>query len=153
MNEDIKVSVYTACYNHAKYIRKCLDSLLMQKTSFKYEIIIIDDCSTDGTKEIIAEYAKEYPDIVKPIFNKENLYSKRIKKFKNFVLPRVRGKYIAYCEGDDFWTDENKLQLQFEAMEKHPECLICVHRVQAVYENEKERADLTYPPYGLKHLK
>ena len=149
MEEEVKVSVYTACFNHAKYIRKCLESLVTQKTSFKYEVFVNDDCSTDDSSEIIREYARRYPDIVKPFFQKENQYSKGINILATYILPNVRGKYVAFCEGDDYWTDENKLQLQFDAMEKHPECSICVHRVQTIYENGLKKDDQTYPPLSL----
>ena len=128
-NDEIMVSVSCLAYNHEKYIKRCLDGFVMQKTSFKFEVIVHDDASTDGTADIIREYADKYPDIIKPILQTENKYSKKIPITKTFVYPMMRGKYVAFCEGDDFWIDENKLQLQYEAMESHPECNFCTHYV------------------------
>lgn len=99
------VSVCCLAYNHAPYIRKALDGILMQKTSFLFEVIIHDDVSTDGTIDIIKEYAEQYPDIIKPIFEEENQFSKNVPINLNILYPRARGKYIATCECDDYWTD------------------------------------------------
>ncbi|MBQ7573009.1 MAG: glycosyltransferase [Clostridia bacterium] len=126
-NDDIMVSICCLAYNHEKYIRQALDSFLMQKTDFKYEILVHDDASTDKTTDIIREYEEKYPDIVKPIYQKDNQYSKGVKISPTYQYPRAKGKYIALCEGDDFWTDENKLQKQFDVMEKHMECSMCTH--------------------------
>lgn len=99
----------------------------MQKTNFFFEIIINDDCSTDGTTEIIREYAEKYPDKIFPVFHEENLYSQGVRgMFHRFVFPKARGKYIALCEGDDYWTDPLKLQKQVDFLEKNPEYgLVC----------------------------
>lgn len=122
------VSVCSITYNHAQYIRPCLDGVLMQKTNFPIEIIINDDCSTDGTTEIIREYAEKYPGKIFPIYHKENLYSQGKRGFfQTFVFPKARGKYIAICEGDDYWTDPEKLQKQVDFMEAHPEYSMCFH--------------------------
>lgn len=126
-DEDIKVSVLCTAYNHEKFLRKCLDGFVMQKTNFKFEAIIHDDVSTDGTKAIIEEYAKKYPDIIVPIYETENQYSKGVELVDNIMFPVARGKYIALCEGDDYWCDENKLQLQYDFMESHQECSACFH--------------------------
>ncbi len=126
-HDNITVSVYCLAYNHEKYIRSALDGFVMQKTNFKYEVIVHDDASTDATADIIREYQEKYPDIIKPIFQTENQYSKGIKIVKEYVMPKVRGRYIAVCEGDDFWTDENKLQKQVDFLENHPDYAACVH--------------------------
>lgn len=131
-SNEIMVSVVCTTYNHEKYIGKCLDGFLMQKTNFKYEVIVHDDASTDKTADIIREYAEKYPDVIHPILQTENQYSKRVPIAKEYVLPKIRGKYVAFCEGDDYWSDENKLQLQFDAMEAHPECSFCTHYVKAI---------------------
>ena len=110
--EDIKVSVCCLVYNHEKYLRQCLDSLLMQETNFKYEILIHDDASTDGSADIIREYESKFPDIIKPIYQTENQYSKQVQISWTYQYPRARGKYLAWCEGDDFWSDKKKLQKQ-----------------------------------------
>lgn len=126
---EIMVSVICTVYNHEKYLRKCLDGFVTQKTNFKFEVLIHDDASTDGSAGIIREYEEKYPDIIKPIYQTENQYSKGIKVSQTFLYPLIRGKYLAFCEGDDYWCDENKLQKQFDVMENHPDCSICVHRV------------------------
>lgn len=133
------VTVICITFNQEKYIRKALDGLLMQKTSFMYEILVHDDASTDCTPDIIKEYAERYPTIITPILQKENQYSRGVKITKDLLIPMARGKYIAVCEGDDYWTDPNKLQLQTDAMESHPECSMCVHKVQGISEDEKNR--------------
>lgn len=126
---EIMVSVICTVYNHEKYLRKCLDGFVMQKTNFKFEVLIHDDASTDGSADIIREYEKKYPDIIKPIYQTVNQYSQGIKISPTYLYPRAKGKYLAFCEGDDYWCDENKLQKQFDVMENHPDCSICVHRV------------------------
>ena len=120
------VSICCVTFNHEKYIRDALDSFLMQKTSFPYEIIIHDDASTDRTPEIIQSYADKNTNIF-PVMQNENQYSRKIKIFPNFVFPLVRAKYIALCEGDDYWTDPYKLQKQIDYMEDHTECSLCLH--------------------------
>lgn len=136
---NIEVSICCLVYNHKNYIRQALDSFLMQKTNFKFEILINDDCSTDGTTEIIKEYEAKYPDIIKPLYHTENQYSKSYRQGNmmsiTFNFPRVSGKYTAMCEGDDFWTDEYKLQKQFDIMEANPQCSFCAHTV--ICTNEK----------------
>lgn len=116
----------------------------MQKTNFPYEILIHDDASTDGTEEIIREYAAKYPDIIKPLFEAENQYSKGVSISKTFIFPRVTGKYMAFCEGDDYWIDENKLQKQVDFMEANPDYTICFHPVKRVFET-KIRENDTFP--------
>lgn len=140
MKDEIMVSICCITYNHEKYIRQALDSFLMQKTNFKYEIIIHDDASTDNTANIIREYEKKYPDIIKPIYQKENQYSKGKKRIMNFTFEKAIGKYIALCEGDDYWIDENKLQIQVEYMEKNDECTFCFHDADIldINKNKKE---------------
>lgn len=119
------VSISCITYNHALYIRECLEGFLMQKTNFPFEILIHDDASTDGTADIIREYQAEYPDLIKPILREKNLYSQGIRCINRFNIERAHGKYIALCEGDDFWTDPNKLQIQFDFMEEHPDYSFC----------------------------
>lgn len=125
----IMVSICCTTYNHEKFIRQAIDSFLMQKTNFKYEIIIHDDASTDGTVNIIKEYAKKYPNIIKPIYEKENQYSKG-KNPIDIAFKASKGKYIALCEGDDYWCDENKIQKQFDLMQNNKECSMCVHNTK-----------------------
>jgi len=120
MNE-VLVSISCLTYNHAPYIRQSFEGMLMQKTDFAFEILVHDDASTDGTTDIIREYEQKYPDIIKPIYEIENQWSKGRKGSGFFNFPRAKGKYIAMCEGDDYWTDVNKLQRQVDFLETHDE--------------------------------
>lgn len=132
---NIMVSVICITYNHEKYIRQCLEGCVSQKTDFSFEILVHDDASTDGTATVIQEFEKKYPDLIRPIYQTENQYSKKVSIKREFIMPLVRGRYVALCEGDDFWTDENKLQRQVDAMEGNSECCMCVHKVAEVFEN------------------
>lgn len=127
-HNDTLVSVYCATYNHVTFIRQCLEGFVMQKTSFPFEVLIHDDASTDGTQDIVREYAARYPDIIKPIYQKENQFSRGVKIYLTYVFPRVKGKYIAMCEGDDYWTDPYKLQKQVDFLESHPDYVMCSSR-------------------------
>lgn len=150
MNE-VMVSIVCITYNHEKYIENALDGFLSQKTSFKFEIIIHDDASTDNTSEIIRKYEKKYPDIIYGIYQQENQYSKQTKSlFRYNIYPFCRGKYIALCEGDDFWLDIHKLQIQVNFLEQHLEYALVAHdavclnyydhtvKAMRAYESDKE---------------
>lgn len=126
------VSIKCMAYNHERYIADALDSFLMQKTDFPFEVVIHDDASTDNTASIIGEYQEKYPNIVKPIYEKENQYSKGDGIINRIMDSHIRGKYVAVCEGDDYWTDEGKLQKQFNSMERHNEIDICAHAVRKI---------------------
>lgn len=121
-------------YNHASYIRQALDSVLMQKVNFTYEVIIGDDCSKDDTSKILMEYQERYPEIIKLILNKENIGVKP--NFLN-VYNSCKGKYIATLEGDDYWLDCDKLQIQVNLLEISPEISGCFHKVK-VYDNHRK---------------
>ena len=125
MVNEIMVSVVCNAYNHERYIAQCLDGFVMQKTNFPFEVLVHDDASTDKTADIIREYEKKYPHLIKPVYQTENQYSKG--GIARFQYPRAQGKYIAVCEGDDYWTDPLKLQKQYDAMEAHPEVDMCAH--------------------------
>lgn len=127
MKNRIVVSIVCNTYNHGSYIRDALDGFIKQKTNFAYEVLVHDDASTDNTAEIIHEYEVKYPEIIKVIYQKENQYSQGINFVSKYQVPRIQGKYVAYCEGDDYWTDSEKLQKQFEAMESHPDVDMCAH--------------------------
>ena len=99
------VSVICDIFNHEKYLRRCFDGFIMQETTFPFEVLVHDDASTDSSQDIINEYTERYPHIFKPVFQSENQYSKGVSIWMNFQIPRVSGKYIAFCEGDDYWTD------------------------------------------------
>ncbi len=134
-DNDIMVSINCITYNHEKYIKEALEGFLMQKTNFKYEILIHDDASTDNTANIIKKYEKKHPNIIKPIYQKENQYSKGIKINFEFNYKRSKGKYIALCEGDDYWTDPYKLQKQVDFLETHKEFSMCFHSVEKIDED------------------
>lgn len=138
--DEIMVSVFCWTYNHEPYIRDCLNGFVSQKTNFKFEVIIHDDASTDKTTDIIKEYEAKYPDIIKATYQKENQTSKGVEISRNFMLPYAKGKYIAMCEGDDYWCDENKLQKQFDYLQAHPDYTACVHNTLIKnYFDESER--------------
>ena len=145
-DESIKVSVYCMAYNHAPYIKSALDGFVNQKTSFKYEVFVHDDASTDGTAEIIKEYANKYPDIIKPVLETENQYSKGVIVLNQILFPMMSGKYIGICEGDDYWCDDRKLQLEYDFLEKHLDYSACTHN-SLIHDCKtgKER-----PMFGLK---
>ena len=104
-NVPVLVSIGCFAYNNINNIRKCLDGFVMQKGDFLIEILIHDDASTDGTADVIREYENKYPEIFKPIYQTENQFSKGISITKEYILPRVQGKYLVLCDGDDYWID------------------------------------------------
>lgn len=127
MGNDVEVSIICNAFNHGKYIRDALNGFVMQKTDFRFEVLVHDDASKDNTADIIREFEAKYPDIIKPIYQTENQYSKNVWITDVYQLRRSKGKYIAICEGDDYWLDPCKLQKQYDALESHPEVDICVH--------------------------
>ena len=141
---EIMLSVAMTTYNHEKYIARALDSILMQKVNFPYEIIVGEDCSGDKTADIVREYAKKYPDIIKPIFQEKNTGGK-INAMA--VKENCRGKYIAFLEGDDFWTDPLKLQKQVDFLEANPEYTGVVHRYYVVNEAGERTKVRTFGEY------
>lgn len=148
-SEQPLVSIYCLTYNHEEYIRDCLEGFIMQKTDFPFEVIVHDDASTDHTADIVREYQEKYPDIIKPIFQKENQFSAKIPLIQKFIFPKVSGKYIGVCEGDDYFTDETKLQRQVDLMEKHPECHFCVAGVEEVSVN-KNSLGVFHPSFPIE---
>lgn len=132
-NSPVMVTIQCITFNQEAYIRDCLDGFVMQKTNFKFEAIVHDDASTDGTVAIIREYAEKYPDIIRPIYEVENQYSKHDGSLQRIVDEQTCGKYVACCEGDDYWTDPLKLQKQFDFMEQHKNCVLCQHAAQMLY--------------------
>lgn len=129
------VSVCTITYNHEKYIAEAIDSFLMQETDFHFEIVIDDDCSTDNNAQIIKEYADKFPNIIKV-----NLREKNVGMMANFIanMKRTQGKYIALCEGDDYWTDSLKLQVQVDFLEKNEDYVYCFHDIDLYIDTEKK---------------
>lgn len=144
MKDKVMVTVVMLTYNHEKWIAKALDGIVKQKTDFKFKLFVHDDCSTDRTVEIIEWYHKKYPDIVVPFLEKENLYSQHIKITQTVLLPYIKSKYVALCEGDDFWTDTSKLQQQVDYMEEHEKCTLCFHNADFV-DTEGNKLKPFYP--------
>ena len=130
----IMVSICCITYNHIAYLGQALDSFLAQRVEFPIEIVVHDDASTDGTQSVILEYQRRHPGRIRSILQTTNQYSRGKKPFLDFVLPSARGKYIAVCEGDDYWTDPQKLALQVAFLEAHPSFSMSFHNVQRAYE-------------------
>jgi glycosyltransferase involved in cell wall biosynthesis len=145
------VSVCMITYNHEKYIAQAIDSVLMQKTNFDYEIVIGEDCSTDKTREIVLEYKAKYPDKIKLLLQEKN-----VGMMQNFIdtLKTCTGKYIALLEGDDYWTDPYKLQKQVDILEAHPEYVLTFHQIFILHPNGEMTKHLNYEKknYNLEDL-
>lgn len=133
MSEKIMVSVMCTAFNHGEYIRQALEGMVNQQTDFDYEILINDDVSTDNTADIIREFEAKYPEKVRAFFPEKNLYSQNIDVYYHSFFPNARGKYVAFCEGDDYWTDMTKLQRQVDFLESHPDYSACVHNTMLRY--------------------
>lgn len=137
----IQVSIRCSVYNHEPYLRQCLDGFVMQKTNFAFEAIVHDDASTDKSADIIREYAAKYPNIIKPIYETENQYSKHDGSKRRIMNAAINesAKYIAFCEGDDYWTDPLKLQRQFDFMEANPDYSMCFHNAMIHYQDGRDK--------------
>lgn len=131
-DKQIKISVYCMAYNHAEYIRNTLEGFVNQKTNYPFEVLVHDDASTDGTQEIIMEYSRKYPELIIPILQEENKYSQAINVEKEYIFPKMRGEYVAVCEGDDYWSDPSKLQKQIDFLEENLEYSACVHNTEVI---------------------
>jgi glycosyltransferase involved in cell wall biosynthesis len=138
MSPKIMVSISCTTYNHEKYIRQCLEGFLIQQCSFDFEILIHDDASSDKTQKIIVEYQEKYPTIIKPYFQSQNQWSQGVRGMNaKFNFSRAKGKYIALCEGDDYWIDPHKLQKQVDYLEANENYVITGHdRLVVNEENE-----------------
>ncbi len=162
-NKELLVSVWVITYNHNDYIGKCLDNILCQKTNFRFEICLGEDDSDDGTREVCRKYAAEYPETIR-LFERDREDPSRegcagAWQF-NYIetLRACRGKYIALCDGDDFWANDSKLQKQIDYLDEHPDLSGCYHKVGQVNENDQIICpDMGYPPirkeqYSLDYL-
>lgn len=134
---DIEASILITVYNHGQFLRQCLESVVNQKTNFKYEIVIGEDCSPDNTRDIVIEYAQKYPEKIVPILYEQNQGTKACPGKGNFVntFYQCKGKYIVHIEGDDYLTNNNKLQLQYDYLEKNKEASACFHNAMIVYDD------------------
>ena len=131
------VSICCETFNHSNYIEQCLKGFLNQETTFPFEILIHDDASTDDTAKIIQQFVLRYPKLINPIFQTENQYSKNVGIWRQIQFPRAQGKYIALCEGDDYWTDPHKLQMQIDWLEKHLEYSMCCSDAAIISPNKE----------------
>ncbi len=125
-DNNILVSVLCTAYNHERFIKDAIESVIHQKTNFRYELIIHEDASTDKTAEIVKAYEEKYPELIRGIYQKKNQYG-QCNIYETFLFPKVRGKYIAMCEGDDYWIDNEKLQRQVDFLENHEDYSMCMH--------------------------
>ena len=125
------VSVICATYNHVNYIAYCLEGLLRQQTDFPFEILVHDDASTDGTSDIVRAYAERYPELIRANIQTENQYSRGCKP-RTVLGRQARGQFIAICDGDDRWTDAEKLRKQVRFLEDHPEHVLSYHRASFI---------------------
>lgn len=140
--KEILLSVCMVSYNQEAYVRDALDSVLMQKTNFEYEIIVSDDCSKDNTVQVVKEYYDQYPNKIRILTGDKNLgYPNNQRR----SLEAAKGKYIALCDSDDYWTDPYKLQKQIDYLETHPECAICFHNVMHIYDGNVAPRSLLNP--------
>ena len=138
VENNIIVAIHCLVYNHEAYLRDCLDGFVMQKTNFRYVAIVHDDCSTDKSSAILTEYAEKFPDIIKPIYEDENQYKKvgalGLNHIMNKAIEATGAKYVAMCEGDDYWTDPQKLQKQVDFLESHSDYTMCFHGADVLNE-------------------
>ena len=132
---ELELVVLICTYNHKNSIAKAIESVLAQKTNFKFQAWILDDCSTDGTSDIVREYANKYPEIIVPFINEVN---KSASKNTFEALKKMNAKYFATLDGDDYWTDENKLQIQVDILENNPDCSFCAHNTLKKYPNDEK---------------
>jgi glycosyltransferase involved in cell wall biosynthesis len=142
-----KVSVVTVSYNQEKYIAQAIESIMSQRTNFDFELIVADDASTDRTPRIVQDLANKYPIKIKPILRKKNL---GVAANFNETMREAKGLYIALCEGDDYWTDTNKLQIQADMLDSNPDMTLCFHQVRVFFEHG-EQEDYIYPKRKTKY--
>jgi glycosyltransferase involved in cell wall biosynthesis len=135
MSTQPKVSILVVCYNHAKFLRQCLDSIIVQKTNHPFEVLIADDASTDGSQEIIKEYHARYPELITTVLLHKKSFGDYGKSNCISIEKEAKGKYLNILEGDDYWIDEHKLQLQIDLLDQHPETVICFHNALITYED------------------
>jgi len=124
-------------YNHENFIRQCLDGFVMQKTTFLFEILVHEDASTDNTAQIVKVYEAKYPGLFRCVYQTENQFQKQ-NTLINILFPMARGKHIALCEGDDYWTDPYKLQKQVDFLEANEDFVISHHNMKIIYDDDRK---------------
>lgn len=135
-DEPVKVSVCCIAFNHADYIRACIEGFLDQVCDFRVEIIVHDDASTDRTAEIIREYAARFPSIFFPIIQQDNQYSKGVNPYYSYVFPAARGEYISICDGDDYWSDQFKISTQVSFLDANSDFAVSFGSIEAIENGE-----------------
>ncbi len=140
---DVILSIYIPTYNHEKYIVRALDSVLMQKTKYNFEVLVGEDCSKDSTREILKEYEKQHPGKLQIFYREKNMHNTECNNARD-LKRRCKGKYIIGLEGDDFWTDENKIEKQIDFLENHPEYIAVSHNCVVVDGNSEPNGE-AYP--------
>jgi glycosyltransferase involved in cell wall biosynthesis len=140
MEDQLLISICCQTYNHEKFIALCLDGFVMQKTNFRFEILVHEDASTDNTALIIKEYESKYPDMFRCVYQTTNQFAIQ-NTLTNILLPMSKGKYIALCEGDDYWTDPYKLQKQVDFLEANPDMTLCAHNASISENNTIRKGD------------
>lgn len=155
MNNELMLSIYVPVYNHEKYIVRALDSILMQKTKYRYEVWIGEDASTDDTRAVLMEYEKKCPPDFHFLYREKNMHNSECRNDLDLRL-RCKGKYLICLEGDDFWTDENKIEKQIDFLESHPEYIAVSHNCVVVGKdslpNGEEYPECKDTEYTFKHL-
>ena len=148
--EEPLVVVKSLAYNQERFLRQMLEGIVSQKTNFRFVAVVHDDCSTDGSRKIIEEYASRYPDIIIPMFEEENLWSKQgggLGAKVNERVERTGARYICFCEGDDYWDAPDKLQMQVDFLESHPDFTMVYSKVRRFDDDKKEFRDIWGGPY------
>ena len=148
MSNACKVSIYCTAFNHEAFIRDALDGFLAQKTDFPFEVLVTDDASTDGTTGILRTYQEKHPDVIRFFHQEKNLFSQGINIYEAVMYPNTRGQYVAYCEGDDYWTDPEKLQKQVSFLDANPDYSACVHNSVCHFCNGDRPDALLIPSSG-----
>lgn len=149
----MKLSVMMITYNHERFIAQAIESVLAQRVNFEYELVIGEDCSTDGTRAVIMDFQRRYPDRILPLLRDQNIGAMR-----NFAetIAACQGQYVAFLEGDDYWTSVDKLQRQVDFLDAYPDRVLCCHRVKFLNETGSSQADvhplLAAGPYTIEDL-
>src|SRR5258708_6758901 len=149
----MKLSVMRITYNHERFIAQAIESVLAQRVHFEYEIVMGEDCSTDGTRKVIMDFHRRYPDRIVPLLREQNIGAMRNLEA---TLAACRGRYLALLEGDDYWTYGEKLQKQVDFLDTHPGSSMCCHRVQSLDKTGFAEANIFPPlpagPYAIEDL-
>lgn len=143
------VSVVCVTYNHADFIQDCLDGILMQETTFPVEIIVHDDASTDGTAACLKQYADAHPALFRLILQDENQFSKNVRPTP-IAIAAAKGEFVAFCDGDDYWTEAHKLQRQVQHLRDWPQANLCFHRMRILAKNSDPSHNRLLPEFDLK---